>query len=260
MFKKTLASLLLSVSVIMPAAVSGQALAIEPKPISIKVDGAAVTLPDAKPFIDQATSRTMVPIRFISEKLGAKVEFDQAIQTVKIERNGKQVTFKIGEMEYGKGDARFAIDAPAIIKDDRTFVPLRAVSQAFEVYVKWDSSKRQVTVEQNPVIKNVSGKDFPVAEKDPTFQAFHQSLTIKDGVLTGKVPDKNLYINFLVRYKDGLTPMIQTFGPGKSFSVKVADIKVMTITIIDQSQKVELAAYAYRTLPDLTAELSKRGQ
>ncbi|MEB8615827.1 copper amine oxidase N-terminal domain-containing protein [Bacillus cereus] len=259
MFKKTLAGLLLSVSMIMPMAVSGQALATEPKPISIKVNGAAVNLPDAKPFIDPATSRTMVPIRFISEKLGAKVEFDQAIQTVKIDRNGKQVTFKIGEKEYGKGDARFVIDAPALIKDDRTFVPLRAVSQAFEVYVKWDGTKRLVTVETNPTIKNVSGKDFLVNEKDPTFQAFHQSLTIKDGVLTGKVPDKNLYINFLVYYKDGVTPMIQSFGPGKSFSLKVKDIKVMGITIIDQAKKVELAAYDYRTLPDLSAESSKRG-
>lgn len=240
--------------------ITGQALANEPKPISIKVDGAAVDLPDAKPYIDPATNRTMVPIRFISEKLGAKVEFDQTIQTVKIDRGGKQVTFKIGEKEYGKGDARYAIDAPAILKDGRTFVPLRAVGQAFEVYVKWDGSQRLVIVEQNPVIKNVTGKDFPVNEKDPTFQAFHQSLRVKDGVLTGKVPDTNLYIDFRVHYKDGHTPMIQTFGPGESFSLKVADIKVMGITIIDQAKKVELAAYAYRTLPDLTAELNKRGQ
>lgn len=249
-----------ALATVMTLGIAGQALATEVKPISIKVNGAAVTLPDTQPFIDQTTSRTMVPIRFISEKLGAKVEFDQAIQTVKIDRNGKQVTFKIGEKEYGKGDARFAIDAPAIIKDDRTFVPLRAVSQAFEVYVKWDGTKRLVTVETNPTIKNVSGKDFPVNEKDPTFQAFHQSLTIKDGVLTGKVPDKNLYINFIVYYKDGVNPMIQSFGPGKTFSLKVADIKVMGISINDQAKKLELASYTYRTLPDLLAEPRKAGK
>ncbi|HAJ4019571.1 copper amine oxidase N-terminal domain-containing protein [Escherichia coli] len=248
-----------ALATILAFGIAGQALATEVKPISIKVDGTAVTLPDAQPFIDQATSRTMVPIRFISEKLGAKVEFDQAVQTVKIDRNGKQVTFKIGEKEYSKGDARFAIDAPAIVKDDRTFVPLRAVSQAFDVYVKWDGTNRLVTVETNPTIKNVSGKDFPVNEKDPTFQAFHQSLTIKDGILTGKVPDKDLYINFLVHFKDDLDRVVESVGPGESFSFKVADIKVMGISIIDQAKKVELASYTYRTLPDLLAEPRKRG-
>lgn len=255
--KKTVIALMTTFSVL-ASGWSGAAIAAPAKPISIKVDGAAVDLPDAQPFIDPVTSRTMVPIRFISEKLGAKVDFDQAIQTVKIDRNGKQVTFKIGENEYRKGEARFGIDAPAIIKDDRTFVPLRAVSQAFDVYVKWDGSQRLVIVEQNPVIKNVSGKDFPVNEKDPTFQAFHQSLVIKNGVLTGTVPKKNLYINFLVYFKDDRVP--ESIGPGESFSFKMADIKVMGISIIDQAKKVDLASYTYRTLPDLLAEPRSGGK
>lgn len=244
---------------VMTFGISGQALANEPKPISIKVDGAAVTLPDAKPYIDPVTSRTMVPIRFISEKMGAKVEWDEPNQIVKIDRNGKQITLKIGDMGYEWGERRFGIDAPAVIKDGRTFVPLRAISQAFEVYVKWDGSQHLVIVEQNPVIKDVTGKDFPVKEKDPTFQAFHQSLTIKNGVLTGKVPDKNLYINFGVYFKDGHPDVVKVFGRGESFSLKVADIKVMGITIIDQVKKVELASYAYRSLPDLTVESTKGG-
>lgn len=253
MVKKIMAGLLVAAAVTVPV-IGGQALANEPKPISIKVDGAAVDLPDAKPYIDPLTNRTMVPIRFISEKLGATVEWDEPNQTVKIDRKGKLITLKIGDTGYQWGDRRFGIDAPAVIKDGRTFVPLRAVSQAFEVYVKWDGAQRLVIVEQNPVIKNVTGKDFPVNEPDPTFQAFHQSLTIKDGVLTGKVPDKNLYINFRVNYKDGDPRVVDIFGPGDSFSVKVADIKVMGITIIDQAKKVELASYTYRTLPDLLAE------
>lgn len=256
MLKKTFVGLLLSVSMMM----SGQALASELKPISIKVDGAAVALPDAKPYIDPVTNRTMVPIRFISEKMGATVEWDEPNQTVKIDRKGKLITLKIGDKGYNWGERRFSIDAPAVIKDGRTFVPLRAVSQAFEVYVKWDGSQRLVIVEQNPVIKDVTGKDFPVNEKDPTFQAFHQSLTIKNGVLTGKVPDKNLYINFSVHYKDGHDSVTSVFGPGESFSLKVADIKVMGISIIDQAKKLDLASYTYRTLPDLLAEPRKGGQ
>lgn len=247
-----------ALAAVMTFGISGQALANEPKPISIKVDGAAVDLPDAKPYIDPVTNRTMVPIRFISEKMGAVVEWDEPNQTVKIDRKGKEISLKIGEDVYRWGERQFRIDSPAVIKDGRTFVPLRAVSQAFEVYVKWDGSQRLVIVEQNPVIKDVMGKDFPVNEKDPTFQAFHQSLTIKDGMLTGKVPDKNLYINFQVYFKDERVP--EAIGPGESFSFKVADIKVMAISIIDQAKKLDLASYTYRTLPDLLAEPRKGGQ
>lgn len=239
----------------------GQALANEPKPISIKVNGAVVNLPDAKPFIDQATNRTMVPIRFVSEKLGAKVDWDGATQTVKITKAGKQIALRIGEKRATVSGKQITFDAAARLQNNRTFVPLRFISEAYGAKVDWLAAERLVSINTGtPSGKIITGKDFPVNEKDPIFQAFHQSLTIKDGMLIGKVPNTNLYVNFSVYFKEGHTPVADVLGPGESFSFKVEDIKAMGITIIDRGKKQELASYAYRSLPDLTVNSIKGGK
>lgn len=234
--------------------ITGQTLANESKPISIKVDGVVVNLPDAQPFVDPASNRTMVPIRFISEKLGAKVEWDEAIQTVKIDRNGKQITLRIGEKKATVSGKPITFDASAILHQNRTFVPLRFVSEAYGAQVEWKAAERLISIQTGtPVIKDTSGRNFPIDNKDKRFQAFHQGLQIKNGVLTGTVPKNGpgLYVGFEINFKKGHTPVAVVIPPGESFSYKVTDIEAMVISIIDQANKKVLASYAYRSLPNL---------
>ncbi|QQE76763.1 copper amine oxidase N-terminal domain-containing protein (plasmid) [Brevibacillus composti] len=240
--------------------ITGQTLANESKPISIKVDGVVVNLPDAKPFIDPATNRTMVPIRFISEKLGAKVEWNEAIQTVKIDRNGKQITLRIGEKKATVSGKQITFDASAILKQNRTFVPLRFISEAYDAQVDWKAAERLISIQtRTPVIKDASGRNFPVDNKDKRFQAFHQGLQIKNGVLTGTVPQNGpgLYVGCQIYFKPGHNPIAVVVQPGESFSYKVEEINVLGITIIDQANKKVLASYTYRDLPALNADEDK---
>lgn len=224
--------------------------------IQVKVDGVAVQFPDAKPFIDSKSSRTLVPLRFISEKLGANVEWDQASQTVKIDKDGKKISLKVGEKEATIGDSNYALETPAIIKEERTFVPLRFISRAFDALVRWDGKQRLVTVETNPEIKDVTGNDFPVQNSDQRFQTFHKNLQIKNGVLTGKVPTDavSIRVNCIVYFKDGYGRPSQVIKPGDSFTFNVKDVKLFGITITDQAKKQILASFTYRDLPDLIAE------
>lgn len=233
----------------------GQALANEPKPISIKVNGAVVNLPDAKPFIDQSTNRTMVPVRFVSEKLGAKVEWDGSAQTVKIIKDGKQISLRIGEKRATVSGKQINFDAAAILHNNRTFVPLRFISEAYGAKVDWLAAERLVSIQTDTPVKDTSGKNFPVNNKDNRFQAFHQSLQIKNGVLTGTVPkdSPSLYVGCEIYFKPGHSPVAVVIPPGESFSYKVTDIRAMGITIIDQGNKKVLASYAYRSLPSLNA-------
>ncbi|MCG6197985.1 copper amine oxidase N-terminal domain-containing protein, partial [Anoxybacillus sp. LAT_38] len=60
---------------LLTTAVSPVTVLADSKDIQVKVDDVSVQFPDAKPYIDPSTSRTMIPIRFISEKLGASVEW-----------------------------------------------------------------------------------------------------------------------------------------------------------------------------------------
>jgi len=83
---------------------------------------------DVTPII--VDDRTMVPIRFVAEALGAYVMWDGARRAAVLELNGLTITIFIGELAPG-------MDIPAMIIDDRTMVPLRFISEALGAEVFW---------------------------------------------------------------------------------------------------------------------------
>lgn len=88
------------------------------------------------PFIQD--KRSLVPIRFIAESLGAEVSWHQASKTATITMGNKKIEIKIGSNEMHVNNKEVALDVPAVIKDKRTFVPLRAVSEALGKQVFYD--------------------------------------------------------------------------------------------------------------------------
>lgn len=92
--------------------------------------------PEVKPYIEGG--RTLVPIRFISEAFGAEVSYDNGIVTIK--SDGKEIEMKIGDNKFTVDGESVEMDTAAKIADGRTFVPLRAVSEALSKEVFWDDS------------------------------------------------------------------------------------------------------------------------
>ena len=92
-------------------------------------------------------SRTMVPLRAISEKLGCDVGWDDATQTAEIKNDKTAVYVTIESDVLVKKDIEtdkneeIKIDAPAMLYKSRTLIPLRAVSEALDAIVDWDSEK-----------------------------------------------------------------------------------------------------------------------
>ncbi|MCL2388617.1 MAG: copper amine oxidase N-terminal domain-containing protein [Defluviitaleaceae bacterium] len=94
---------------------------------------------DAAPFIDADTNRTMVPIRAIAEGLGAAVSWNDITRTVTIELEDNFVNITIGTpLPDGMGTA--------VIVHDRTFVPVRYVSEILGADVRWDDVSRAVYI------------------------------------------------------------------------------------------------------------------
>ena len=88
------------------------------------------------PFIQN--SRMLVPIRFIAESIGATVSWDQATQTVTIMVGGTTVKIPINKPAMTVGGQLVSLDVPAMVTGDRTFIPLRAVSEALGKEVFYD--------------------------------------------------------------------------------------------------------------------------
>ncbi|UHR02812.1 copper amine oxidase N-terminal domain-containing protein [Peptoniphilus sp. GNH] len=98
--------------------------------------------PETPAYIE--SGRTMVPLRFISEALGEKVDWNNAKRTVTIGDN--KASLVIGSKEIDANGKKILIDSPAVIKSSRTFVPLRAISEILGAKVSWEGATKTVKI------------------------------------------------------------------------------------------------------------------
>lgn len=99
---------------------------------------------DTAPVIEN--NRTLVPVRVISENLGIPVEWNAENQQILLQKGETVIAFKIGKAEYGFGDIPNSLDVAPKIINNRTMVPVRAISEIFENKVDWDNTNRTVVI------------------------------------------------------------------------------------------------------------------
>lgn len=91
-------------------------------------------------------SRVMVPARAVAEKLGFNVEWNENESTVICSKNDKVIKLTVGKTSAYVNDAERELDSPVIIKNDRTLIPLRFISEAFGMNVRWDGEQKTVYI------------------------------------------------------------------------------------------------------------------
>ena len=105
---------------------------------------------EAPPYIKNG--RTMVPIRIISEALGAEVEWNASIKEITIKKDIKVIRMQIGSndvyiKEEGQlGEDKYILDAPPEIVNGRTFVPIRFIAEAFGAEVNWVEETKEIII------------------------------------------------------------------------------------------------------------------
>lgn len=122
--------------------------------ITVLVNGKEVLF-DAQPFIEDG--RVLVPVRFVSESLGKTVSWrtDAGGDNQEAVIEDDEYIYQIGIGSYhiiisGKhykdGLKYIPMDCAARIVQDRTFIPLRAVSETFGYEVDWNDGTRTVRI------------------------------------------------------------------------------------------------------------------
>lgn len=109
----------------------------------IEVDGTVKTN-DVAPII--VNERAMLPIRFIAEELGAKVNWNGETQTVTVEFDDISIVVVIGESEATVNGEKVTLDSAPFIQKDRTFLPIRFVMEKLGADVLWNEEARTVTI------------------------------------------------------------------------------------------------------------------
>ncbi|MBQ8942197.1 MAG: copper amine oxidase N-terminal domain-containing protein [Firmicutes bacterium] len=135
--------------------------------ISIVMDGAKVESDTAPQITPEG--RTIVPLRVISENLGAEVSWDGETKTVTAEKSGVSLSLVIGENSLDLNGGKLELDSPAQIINGRTMVPLRVISESFGCKVDWDGETKTVfvtTAEEKPAEQTASLPAFSTEGKD----------------------------------------------------------------------------------------------
>ena len=114
--------------------------------VSIELDGkkVAFTSESGKPFVD-ANGRTQVPLRVVMEQYGCDVKWDSMSSTAIITKGSTTVTVPIGKGYITVNGKNVPMDTAALVQDGHTYLPIRAVLEAFGANVKWDNGKVSVT-------------------------------------------------------------------------------------------------------------------
>jgi hypothetical protein len=138
---------------------------------TIRINGKAINLFEAPAYIDSSSRRIMVPLRFVSEAIGADVNWtsiDKPIVTTVNTPVAHQVILRINDVNASIDGKAIVLDQPPTLHNGRTMVPLRIISEGLGSKVDWDQGHFAVDISAtlpdwmnwNPTIEQIVGGNF----------------------------------------------------------------------------------------------------
>ncbi|MBR0276889.1 MAG: hypothetical protein IJQ50_00305, partial [Clostridia bacterium] len=115
--------------------------------------------------------RTLIPLRAIFEGLGANVAWREDVKTVVATRGAKTISLRIGENVLYLNTRAVTLDVPPQIINDRTLVPVRAISEALNCKVDWDDKSKTVKIESD-ISRVIEIEEYDKTDNKKTKWAF----------------------------------------------------------------------------------------
>lgn len=153
--------------------------------ITVAIDSVKVEFTEDSgfPFIDE-NSRTLVPFKQTLEIYGATVEWNNDSRIATAVKGDIKVEVPIGQNYIIVNGEQKAIDTAARIVNDRTFLPIKSVIEAFGSEVLWDNNLRTVVITTTPVdakaiFTQASNKSYDWKNYDADI-TMNMSMPVKD--------------------------------------------------------------------------------
>lgn len=109
----------------------------------VNMNGDKVLLQQS-PFIENG--RTYIPLRAVSENMGATVKWDGSSQTITINNDKTTVVCQIGNNIAHVNKDEVKLDAPPKLKYGSTYVPLRFTADCLGAEVKYDKASNTIDI------------------------------------------------------------------------------------------------------------------
>lgn len=137
--------------------------------------------------------RTLVPLRFVAESFGAKVDWDQKAQTATVLHGDKKIDLTINsDIAISNNEKKF-LDKNSIPKlvtfsndDTRTMVPLAFMSEMLGYEVGWDDVVKAAYINSNVEEKPESQPKPDNPKEEPEIDLTNKVMDIKYELVDGK--------------------------------------------------------------------------
>lgn len=232
-------------------------------PIQLVIDGDKVTA-DPEPFIKD--DRTLVPIRVVAENLNAEVTWDNDNRIVHISKDGNEIELRIEShlVEYTNedGTSYSMLDVAPLIEEDRTFVPIRFISNALGVGIQWDNDKRTVYVDSSVQSEVVPFFDVEISSVK-SGQAI-EGTTYLETSIPSQAPEGAAEIKYLLLDRNTARGFVVARGTDLAASYKWMPAmedngeKVLVAAFYDSNGNF-LAGHAVPVIVDINPEINLTG-
>lgn len=137
-------------------------------------NGEALPFSDAFPLIENGA--TFLPLAVFADAIGAETNYIAETHSVALNYQGDTITFDIGKAQFSvNGGASQELPYETFTANDRTMVPLRFITDAFDLSLYW-----------NDGLKHVIAADLDSLTDGKSFTLMNNLFTFMNGGVTGQ--------------------------------------------------------------------------
>ena len=103
------------------------------------------------PFVNNG--RTLVPLRFVANNLELDVQWVQDTQSVILTNQDTEIILMIGEEIAYINDNIYRLDSCPLIKNERTFIPIRFIGEVLQCDVSWEETSQKVLLRREKEVE-----------------------------------------------------------------------------------------------------------
>ena len=112
---------------------------------------------DVQPVIEEGCA--LVPMRGIATALGIEVNWDDKSQTISAKKDDTEIKIVIDGDAFKNGE-KVNLEVPAKIINGTTMVPLRFITESFDVEVAWNKDSQTIDIFDK--LRKLDTEDFTV--------------------------------------------------------------------------------------------------
>lgn len=163
--------------------------------VSVEVNGEKVTFKD--PILNK-NGHLFLPMRNFFELIGTSVNWNQKTKTASAERNEKRVDVTVNSKSANVNGKKVAIDVPPFLYKDKTYVPIRFLSENLGGNVKWNQQAQKVEISINE--EQTTVPETPTVIENPYYLLINNKrIVMTDPIITRQdrtyIPAEYLYEN-----------------------------------------------------------------